>query len=119
MIWIVAIVLVLAWPSSEGASLGIKAVRWAADPWNTLPKIPEPLPMGLGDDGDAVAAHDEQEAEYYRLTAASWTIRTRLRFKAIEDPLPASTQRQVLTGFGILSALGVWRLGVRGRPGYR
>ena len=119
MIWIVAIVLVLAWPSSEGASLGIMAVRWAADPWNTLPKIPEPLPMGLGDDGDAVAAHDEQEAEYYRLTAASWTIRTRLRFKAIEDPLPASTQRQVLTGFGILSALGVWRLGVRGRPGYR
>ena len=50
-IWIVAIFLLLAWPPAEGGSLAVKAVRWTADPRNKLPVLPDPLPMGLGDDG--------------------------------------------------------------------
>jgi hypothetical protein len=117
VIWILAILLIAAWPPAEGPSLGVRVIRWMADPSHTLPTLPAPLPMGLGDDGDAVAAHDFQEAEYYRLTASSGTIRMRLRLKAVEDPFEASTERQVLAGVGILGALGVWRLGGRREAG--
>ncbi len=115
VLWIAAALLIVAWPPAQGASLGIKVVRWLADPTDALPTLPGPLPMGLDDNGDAVAAHDLQEAEYYRLYASSGMIRTRLRLKIVVDPLDPSTERQLLTGFGILSGLGVWRLGARGK----
>ena len=111
VIWLTALVLILAWPPDEDRSLGVKAVRWLADPAHTLPSLPAPLPMGLGDDGDAVAAHDAQEAEYYRLVESSRLIRTRIRLKEAEDPLTPSTARQLLTGAAVLAVLGVWRLG--------
>ena len=66
IIWLVAVVCVLGWPPGNGGtSLGTKAVRWLADPSGTLPVMPEPLPLGLGDDGYAVAEHDAQQAEYF------------------------------------------------------
>ena len=71
IIWAAAIVLVLGWPPEQGRSLVVKAVNWAVDPAGTLPALPPPLPMGLDDDGDAVAAHDAQEAEYYRAARQS------------------------------------------------
>lgn len=111
IIWLSAVLLIFAWPADESGSLAVKAVRWLADPEDTLPRLPEPLPMGLGDDGDAVALHDEQDAEYYRLVGSSRWIRTRLKLKAIEDPFLPATERQILIGLGILSTLGVWRLG--------
>jgi len=111
VIWLAAVVLIVAWPLPEGGSLGLRTARWLADPGNALPSLPEPLPMGLGDNGDAVAAHDEQEAEYYRLYESSRMMRARLRLKVAEDPWDPSLERRVLTGFGILSALLVWRLG--------
>jgi hypothetical protein len=109
-IWIVAIVLILGWPSDKGKSLATKAVNWLVDPTDSLPAPPKPLPMGLDDDGDLVAAHDMQEAEYNRLYVSSKLTRLRLRLKVADDPLEVSTQRQILAGIGILSALVVWRL---------
>src|ERR1700752_2933295 len=105
MIWLLAVVLILSWPVADGSSLGVQTLRWLADPNDSLPRLPDPLPMGLGDDGDAVAAHDEQRAEYYRLTESSPWIRQRLKIKELVDPREPATQRQVVAAIGILGAL--------------
>ena len=103
-------VVLLAWPAENG-SLGAKTIRWLADPTVSLPEFPGPLPMGLGDNADAVAAHDAQEAEYYRLAASSSIARMRLRLKVISDPLDPTTERQLLVGIAVIGGLIVWRLG--------
>jgi hypothetical protein len=110
LIWIAAALLILAWPPREGGSLGIKAIRWLADPMDTLPSQPPPLPMGVGDDGDAVAAHDAEEAEFFRVYNGSSTARLRMRLKVVDEPLDPATERQLLTAVGILAGLGVWGL---------
>jgi hypothetical protein len=113
IIWTVAVLLLLAWPPDAGRSLGAKALNWIVDPAGALPTFPPPLPMGLDDDGDAVAAHDALEAEYYRARDASAATRWRMTLKGAADPLDPQTQRQVLVGLAVLSALGVWRLDKR------
>ena len=113
IIWIVASVLILGWPPDQGRSLGMKVVNWLADPGNSLPTLPDQLPIGLDDNGDAVAAHDAQEAEYYRQYESSRLTRVRMALKVAGDPFDPSTERQVLAGIGILSALIVWRLNGR------
>ncbi|HKT81280.1 MAG TPA: hypothetical protein VJP86_13730 [Vicinamibacterales bacterium] len=114
IIWLVAVVCVLAWPPGNGGtSLGTKAMRWLADPSGTLPVMPEPLPLGLGDDGYAVAEHDAQMADYFAARDRSAFTRFRLRLRDAEDPVDPSTMRQLLIGFGVLSALGLWRLSGR------
>lgn len=110
VIWIVAILMIVAWPLRDEGSLGLKAVRWLADPRNELPAIPDPLPMGLGDDGDAVAEHDRRLQEYYEFEDRSAINRLRLRLKNAGEPLEPGTERQVLVGLGILAALGIWKL---------
>ncbi len=65
--------------------------------------------MGLDDDGDAVAAHDAEEAEYNRLYSSSSITRLRLRLKTATDPLEPSTERQILAGIGVLTILAAWR----------
>jgi hypothetical protein len=115
VIWLTAAVLVLTWPPAEGRSLGMKATNWLADPRQNLPILPEPLPMGLGDDADAVAAHDLEETEYFRLRDSSAAMRVRLQLKVADEPFDRTTERQVLVGFGVLAALWVWRLGA-GKP---
>ena len=110
ILWTVAVLLVLAWPPDRGRSLGVKAVNWLADPTGSLPTLPAPLPMALDDDGDAVPAHDAEEAEYYRVRASSPTTRWRMRMKEASDPLDSATERQLLVGLAVMSALGVWRL---------
>ena len=114
IIWIVAVVLILGWPPDRGRSLGMKAVNRLADPMNSLPSLPEPLPIGLDDNGDAVTAHDAELTEYYQVYTSSGLTRFRMRLKEASDPLDVSTTRQILVGIGILSALAVWRLN-RGR----
>ena len=106
----VAILLVVAWPPDQGRSLGVKAANWAADPTGSLPTLPAPLPRALDDDGDAVPAHDALETEYYRRRDSSSITRWRMMVKEASDPLERSTQRQLLVGIAVLSALGVWRL---------
>jgi hypothetical protein len=115
IIWTVAVVLVLVWPPDKGRSLAVKAVNWAVDPTDSLPALPASLPMGLDDDGDAVTAHDAQEAEYYRRRDSSPTTRWRMNMKVAGDPIDPLTERQLLTGAAVLSALAVWWLnGKRG-----
>ncbi|MEO8681918.1 MAG: hypothetical protein ABI665_22920 [Vicinamibacterales bacterium] len=110
LIWAVAVILILAWPPAEGRSLLVKIVNWAVDPANSLPTLPAPLAMGLDDNGDAVAAHDAIEADYYQARDRSALVRWRMDMKTARDPLAPATERQVLVGLAVLSALAVWRL---------
>ena len=110
LIWPLAIFLLLAWPAENG-SLAVKGIRWLADPGGTLPVFPPPLSMELGDNADAVAEHDAQEQEYYRVLASS--ARTRLRLKELNDPFEPATQRQLLVGLAVIGALLVWRSGAK------
>jgi len=110
IIWPVAVVLILAWPPDRGRSLGVKAIAWIVDPAGALPAFPPPLPMGLDDDGDAVAAHDALESDYYRRRASSATTRWRMAVKEFTDPVDPQTERQLLVGLAVLAALAVWRM---------
>jgi hypothetical protein len=113
IIWATTLLLVLAWPpstTSNGRSLGMKIVNWAVDPAGSLPSFPPPLPMGLDDDGDAVAAHDLLESEYYRVRDRSAMNRWRMRMKDARDPIDPTTERQILIGIAAVAALIVWRL---------
>jgi hypothetical protein len=110
IVWTTAIVVILAWPPNDGAGLAVKAARWLVDPRGSLPVLPAPLPMGLDDNGDAVAAHDALESEYYRARAGSPVTRWRMCVKEASDPIDPSTERQLLIGLGVVSVLSVWRL---------
>lgn len=115
--WIVIVtataLVVLAWPPDTGRSLLLKAVAWTVDPAGALPTLPPPLPMGLDDDGDAVAAHDAQETAYYRARDRSTVTRWRLGMKDARGPFETSTARQLLVGVAAFSALLVLRLNGR------
>ena len=108
LIWIVAVVSILAWPSQNG-SLAVKAVHRAADPFQSLPATPSPLALGRGDDMEAVQQHDAEEAAYYELYSSSRLSRLRFMLRDAEDPFDPSTERQILVGLGIVLALLVWR----------
>ena len=113
IIWAVAVFAILAWPPDRGRSLGAKVVNWAVDPTGALPSLPPSLPMSMDDDGDAVAAHDALEAEYYRRRDSSAAARWRMRLKEAGDPFDTMTERQLLAGLLVLSALAVWQLNGR------
>jgi hypothetical protein len=110
---ILALLVVGAWPPQGERSLAAKFVNWAVDPMNRLPVLPDPLPVGLGDDPAAVEAHDA-EARFYddMYRQGGWT-RRRLEWKVARDPFNPSTTRQLLTAAAVLFALYAWRLGSR------
>jgi hypothetical protein len=110
VIWTVAIAALLAWPPDAGRSLGVTALHWIVDPAGALPSFPPPLPMGLDDDGDAVAAHDAQETAYYQRRDSSALTRWRMAMKEAGDPMEPQTTRQLLAALIVASALVVWRL---------
>jgi hypothetical protein len=110
IIWPVALLVVLAWPPASGSSLAAKAIPRLADPFDTLPDIPQPLPIGLDDDGDAVSQHDARERSYYDARDRSTLNRLRMGLKGAADPFEASTQRQMLVALVVVAALVVWRL---------
>ena len=110
IIWIVAALLILGWPPDNGRSLGVKLVNGLADPRHSLPTMPEPLPIALDDNGDAVTEHDALAAEYYRQYESSAWTRFRMKLKQATVLFDPSTERQVLAGIGILSALAVWKI---------
>jgi len=110
IIWPVAVLLILVWPPDRGKSLGVKAVNWIVDPAGSLPALPPPLPMGLDDDGDAVAAHDGLETAYYHRRDSSTAARWRMAWKEAVDPIDPQTERQLLVALGVLAALAVWRM---------
>ena len=106
----VALVVILFWPGRESPSLAVKAVNVAADPFHRLPVLPPPLPLGLGDDAEAVILHDTQENAYYDAYGASGANRLRMMLRDWRDPLDATTERQILVGLVVFGALLVWRL---------
>ena len=106
--------MVLFWPGQRSRSLAIKALNWAADPMNTLPRQPGEFSFEGGEDPVAVTAHDTQEAEYNRVYASSRMARLRIRLRDMPDPFDPSTQQQVLAAIGVLGGLLIWCLG--GRP---
>jgi len=107
--------LILCWPPDRGhgSNLLIKVMHWAVDPAGSLPALPPALPPGLGDDGDAVAAHDALEAEYYSHYNRSAMTRWRMKVKAAGDPFDPTTERQILVASAAVAALAVWRLAKR------
>jgi hypothetical protein len=113
IIWPVALVLVAAWPADQDRSLALKAVNYLVDPAGSLPILPGPLAISVEDDADAVAEHDGMTIDYERLYDTSWWMRTRLELKVARDPFNPSTERQLLTAFGVVAALLVWRLDAR------
>jgi len=110
IIWPVALLIVLAWPTEQGSSLGVKALSRIVDPFNTLPDLPPPLPLGLDDDGDAVSQHDALERSYYDARDRSPLNRLRMGIKSAEDPFEPSTERQLLIAVAVVAALAIWRL---------
>jgi hypothetical protein len=106
---VVAMLVVFAWPPGEDRSLAAKFVNWAVDPGDDLPVLPNQLALGLGDDPDAVAAHDMVTQQYDSLYAKGGWTRTRLLLKVARDPFNPSTERQLLTGIAVLIALLAWK----------
>jgi hypothetical protein len=106
---IVALLIVFAWPPGDDRSLAAKCVNWAVDPRDTLPVLPNQLALGLGDDPDAVAAHDMVVQQYDSLWARGGWTRKRLELKVARDPFNPSTERQLLTAAAVLTALLMWR----------
>ena len=105
----VALLIVFVWPPQEDKSLALKLVNWVVDPWNELPAPPGPLPLGLGDDPDAVFIHDMEALRYDSLYREGGWTRLRLELKVASDPLDPSTERGLLSGLGVLTVFLVWR----------
>lgn len=113
LLGLVTLLLVSAWPPQGDRSLAAKFVNWAVDPMDRLPVLPGPLPLGLGDDPEAVNAHDAEARLYDDLYRQGGWTRRRLELKVASDPFNPSTTRQLLTGAAALTALYAWRLGSR------
>ena len=112
----VALLLVFAWPPGQDRSLAAKFVNWAVDPRDNLPVLPPQLGLGLGDDPDAVAAHDMETQRYDALYLKGGWTRRRLELKVARDPFNPSTERQLLTAIGVVVALLTARMIVLRRP---
>jgi hypothetical protein len=110
IIWPIAIAVLLAWPPDGGPSLGVKAMHWIVDPAGALPSFPPPLPMGLDDDGDAVAAHDALETTYYQRRDSSTFTRWRMAIREAGVPIETQTARQLLVALAVVSGLVVWKI---------
>jgi len=111
--WLLANVLLLVvfvWPPQGDKSLAVKALNWAVDPRDALPVRPPQLPAGLGDDPDAVYNHDMVLEQYETMHDEGGWIRTRLELKVAKDPFNPATERQLLTGIAVLTALALLRL---------
>ena len=111
---VAALALVALWPPSDDRSLALKFINWAVDPSDRLPTLPGPLALGLGDDLNAVNAHDLQTRMYDELYERGGWTRLRLQLKVAGDPFNPSTERQLLVAAGVLTAFLVWRSGSGG-----
>ena len=108
-----ALAIVVLWPPQGDRSLAIKFVNWAVDPLDRLPVLPEQLPLGQGDDLEAVNARDLLVQQYDALYLEGGWTRRRLELKVARDPWPPGTTRQLLMVAGVITALVAWRVAVR------
>ena len=106
---IVVVLIVVVWPPSDDRSLAVKLLNWAVDPQGVLPLLPDQLPLGQGDNPDAVNSHDALVQQYDALYLQGGWTRRRLELKVARDPFNPSTERQLLVGLGLVTALIAWR----------
>jgi hypothetical protein len=113
LIVVVALLVVGAWPPGDDKSLAVKFMNWVVDPRGELPILPDQLALGMGDDPDAVYARDLQVQKYDALYLKGGWTRKRLELKAARDPFDPATERQMLTGLAVVTALLAWRVAGR------
>jgi hypothetical protein len=68
----------------------------------------------MGDDPDAVNARDLQVQKYDALYLKGGWTRKRLELKVARDPFDPATERQLLVGLAVATALIAWRIGHAG-----
>lgn len=101
------------WPPANGKSLAVTFVNWAADPTGQLPALPPQLPLGRGDDFDAVEAHDAVVRQFDELYKKGGLTRRRLQLKVAGEPIRPSTMRQMLMAAAVVLAAVTWRVAAR------
>jgi hypothetical protein len=112
---VASLAVVVLWPPAGGKSLGVMLVNWAVDPTGELPVLPKQLPLGRGDEPDAVETHDAAVREYDRRYAEGGWTRRRMALKTAGEPLRPPTMRQLLTAAAVVIAAVAWRVAVRER----
>lgn len=110
---VAALTVVALWPPADGKSLAVTFVNWAVDPAGQLPVLPGPLPLGRGDEPDAVEAHDAAVREYDRRYAEGGWTRQRMALKTAGEPVRPSTMRQLLLAAAVVIAAATWRVAAR------
>ena len=91
-------------------------VNWVVDPAGELPILPSQLPLGQGDDPEAVEARDSVVRQYDAMSAKGGWMRRRLGLKVAGEPLRPATMRQLLMGAAVILALVTWRVAARTPP---
>ena len=97
----------------DGRSLAVTFVNWAVDPAGRLPTLPQQLPLGAGDDPEAVEARDAVVRDYDALYARGGMTRRRMDLKVAGEPLRPSTMRQLLMAAAVILAAVTWRVATR------
>ena len=108
-----AVAIVVLWPPGDGKSLAVTFVNWVVDPGGRLPVLPPQLPLGAGDDPEAVETRDAVVREYDALDARGGVTRWRLQLKVADQPIRPSTMRQLLTAAAVVLAALTWRVAAR------
>jgi hypothetical protein len=110
LIVLAALAIVVTWPPADGKSLAVTFVNWVVDPAGQLPVLPPQLPLGKGDDPDAVEAHDSLVRQYDALYMKGGWTRRRLVLKVAGEPVRPSTMRQLLMAAAVVLGLVTWRV---------
>ena len=110
---VAALAVVVLWPPADGRSLAVTFVNWAVDPAGQLPILPPQLPMGRGDDPEAVEAHDAIVRHYDAMYGQGGWTRRRMELKVACEPLRPSLMRQLLVAVTVVLAAVTWRVATR------
>ena len=110
---VAAVAIVVLWPSGGSKSLAVTFVNWVVDPAGRLPVLPPQLPLGAGDDPQAVEARDAVVREYDALYARGGWTRWRLQLKVADQPIRPAVVRQLLTAAAVVLAAITWRVAAR------
>jgi len=108
-----ALAIVVLWPPEGGRSLAVTFVNWAVDPVDALPVLPPQLPLGRGDDLDAVEERDALVREYDAAYAQGGWTRRRMELKVAGEPIRPSLMRQLLVAAAVVLAAISWRVAAR------
>ena len=113
VLFVTALLMVVAWPPRDERSVAIKLVNWAVDPSGVLPILPPQLGYGLSDDPHAVEERDAIVRQYDELYARGGITRARLQLKVAGDPFNRATERQALLLLGVVVLFLTLRMWMR------